>query len=92
VPSFHFFSGFTILFLLLLFLERGGRVDSYRTEAGLPNAGVDSFRSEAGLPNVGEERDLFSKETLLQHKIFNDDQQEYFRFDCKNKAEGLMFY
>ena len=52
---------------------------------------MDSFRAEAaGLPNV--EEDLFSQETLLQHKAFHDDgdQQEYFKFDCKNKAEGLM--
>ncbi len=36
------------------------------------------------------EKDLFSKETLLQH-LPNADDREYLKFDCNNKAEGKCF-
>ena len=48
---------------------------------------VELFRIRQTLDE--EDKDLFSKETLLQHRITSDAlQQDYLKFDCDNKPEG----
>ena len=51
---------------------------------------VESFRIRHRSQTLDEEdKDLFSKETLLQHRITSDAlQQDYLKFDCDNKPEG----
>ena len=52
---------------------------------------VESFRTRPRPQNLDQEKDLFSKETLLQHRISSDElQQEYLKFDCENKLEGEL--
>jgi hypothetical protein len=69
-----FISGFVGRFFLLCFLNCQSAI---------------SFRLDrVAMQNV--EKDLFSKETLLQH-LPNADDREYLKFDCNNKAEGKCF-